>query len=132
MKTSLFLALVLALALPHHVRAEAVTGKAAAGRMPASADDAAQRAAYAAAIRAKIAEQWAIGDSVLPGQRCRVAIVQLPGGAVASVKADTDCEFDAAGRAALERAVLRAQPLPYKGFEPVFDRALRIEFSVPR
>jgi len=90
------------------------------------------RARYAAATRDAIIAQWSITPSMPSGARCRVAIRQLPGGAVVSVQADEACQFDAAGRAGLERAVLRAQPLPYRGFEPVFDRALNIEFTAPR
>ena len=131
MKMTSVLVTLAVLALP---QAEAAT--AAHRASTASPDNAtgadALRARYAAAIRDAIIAQWSIAPSVPSGARCRVAIRQLPGGAVLSVQADDACQFDAAGRAGLERAVLRAQPLPYRGFEPVFDRALNIEFTAPR
>lgn len=89
------------------------------------------RTAYAVAIRDRIIASWLPPASMASGQHCRVAITQLPGGTIVSVKLDAACQFDAAGKAALERAVLRAQPLPYKGFEAVFDRSLNIGFTSP-
>jgi len=89
------------------------------------------RTAYAVAIRDRILASWLPPPSVTSGQHCRVSITQLPGGTIVSVKVDAACQFDAAGKAALERAVLRAQPLPYKGFEAVFDRSLNIGFTAP-
>jgi hypothetical protein len=38
---------------------------------------------------------------------------------------------DAQESVATSAAVLRAQPLPYKGFEAVFDRSLNIGFTAP-
>ncbi len=89
------------------------------------------RTAYAMAIRDRIIASWLPPPSMTSGQHCRVSITQLPGGTIVSVKVDAACQFDAAGKAALERAVLRAQPLPYKGFEAVFDRSLNIGFTAP-
>ena len=37
--------------------------------------------------------------------------------------------MDAAGQDSVERAVLKAQPLPYRGFEPVFARELILNFE---
>ncbi|MET0129167.1 MAG: TonB C-terminal domain-containing protein [Stenotrophomonas chelatiphaga] len=117
--------------VPAQAEAAAVAHRAATASPDVTGADA-LRARYAAAIRDAIIAQWSIAPSVPSGARCRVAIRQLPGGAVVSVQADEACQFDAAGRAGLERAVLRAQPLPYRGFELVFDRALNIEFTAPR
>lgn len=113
------MALLLCLLLPTLVHAAPVPG-------PVS-----QRTAYAVAIRDRILASWLPPPSMTSGQHCRVSITQLPGGAIMSVKLDAACQFDAAGKAALERAVLRAQPLPYKGFEAVFDRSLTIGFTAP-
>lgn len=140
MKPTSLLVTLVALALPLLSRAgtapagadAAAAGRPAASRLVAPADDQALRARYAAAIRDAIIAQWSIGASMPSGARCRLAIRQLPGGAVGSVQADPDCEFDAAGRAGLERAVMRAQPLPYRGFERVFERSLNLQFTAPR
>jgi colicin import membrane protein len=45
-----------------------------------------------------------------------------------SAKVDSSCPYDEAGRRSVENAVLRAQPLPYQGFESVFQRDLTFTF----
>ena len=52
----------------------------------------------------------------------------MPGGEVVFVQALPDCGFDDAGRRSIETAVLKAQPLPYRGYEPVFHRRLILVF----
>ncbi|MEO6364766.1 MAG: protein TolA, partial [Luteimonas sp.] len=37
--------------------------------------------------------------------------------------------YDAIGRRSVEAAVLKAQPLPYAGFEEVFNRTLILSFD---
>jgi colicin import membrane protein len=65
----------------------------------------------------------------LPKAPCEVHITQLPGGAVVSAVAADSCPYDTAGKISVENAVLRSQPLPYKGFEGVFQRNLTMTFS---
>ena len=86
-------------------------------------------AKYAAAIQQAVTAQWIRPDTVPLGQRCRVSIRQLPGGEVIDVQVQAGCPFDDAGRRSLEAAVLRAQPLPYRGFENVFQRNLTLNFE---
>ena len=86
-------------------------------------------AKYAAAIQQAVTAQWIRPDTVPLGQRCRVSIRQLPGGEVIDVQVQAGCPFDEAGRRSLEAAVLRAQPLPYRGFENVFQRNLTLNFE---
>lgn len=119
MLPSIAMALLLSLLLPALAHAAPLPGQVSL------------RTAYAVAIRDRILASWLPPPSMTSGQHCRVGITQLPGGTIVSVKLDAACQFDAAGKAALERAVLRAQPLPYKGFEAVFDRSLNIGFTAP-
>ncbi len=86
-------------------------------------------AKYAAAIQQAVVNQWIRPDTVPLGQRCRVRIRQLPGGEVIDVAVEPGCPYDEAGRRSLEAAVLRAQPLPYRGFESVFQRTLILNFE---
>lgn len=86
-------------------------------------------AKYAAAIQQAVLNQWVRPETVPLGQRCRVSIRQLPGGDVMSVEVQPGCPFDEAGRRSLENAVLRAKPLPYRGFESVFQRNLTLNFE---
>lgn len=89
-------------------------------------DDLALQTAYADAVRARILEHWLRPASVLPGQRCSARIVQFPTGHVIAVETQPDCQFDAAGRTSVEDAVLRAQPLPIKGYQSVYVRNLHV------
>jgi colicin import membrane protein len=86
-------------------------------------------AKYAAAIQQAVLNQWLRPDNVPLGQRCRVQIRQLPGGEVIDVQVQPGCPYDEAGKRSLEAAILRAQPLPYRGFESVFQRTLNFNFE---
>ena len=55
-------------------------------------------------------------------------IRQIPGGTVIDAQVDPSCPYDEAGRRSVEAAVLKAQPLPYQGFESVFNRTLILNF----
>ena len=84
---------------------------------------------YAAAIQKAVLDQWIRPDSVPRGQRCRITIRQLPGGDVVDVEVSPSCPYDEAGKRSVEAAVRRAQPLPYRGFESVFNRTLNFNFE---
>lgn len=84
-------------------------------------------AQYQAAIQNAVTQNWLRPDN-MPNTACVVHIVQLPGGDVMSAKVDSGCPYDEAGKRSIENAVLRAQPLPYKGFEKVFQRNLDFTF----
>ena len=86
-------------------------------------------ARYAAALTDAIQRNWTRPDSVPIGQRCVINIRQIPGGQVISARVDPSCPYDELGRRSIEAAVLKAQPLPYAGFEPVFNRNLRLNFE---
>ena len=91
--------------------------------------DSALAARYAAALTDAIQRNWTRPDSVPLGQRCVINIRQIPGGQVISAKVDPSCPYDEPGRRSIEAAVLKAQPLPYAGFESVFNRNLRLNFE---
>ena len=93
--------------------------------------DAALLAQYTAAIQQTVERSWTRPDSVPPGTPCKVAIVQIPGGEVISAEVAAGCPYDEVGRRSVEAAVLRAQPLPYAGFESVFRRELVFTFRAP-
>jgi colicin import membrane protein len=86
-------------------------------------------AKYIAAIQQQVSGQWTRPESVPLGTRCRVVIKQLPGGNVLSAEVQPGCAMDQAGQDSLERAVLKSQPLPYRGFESVFNRTLIFNFT---
>ena len=86
-------------------------------------------ARYAVALQEAILRNWTRPDTVPLGQRCRITIRQLPGGEVIDAKVAPSCPYDELGRRSVEAAVLKAQPLPYAGFEAVFSRTLLLNFE---
>lgn len=91
--------------------------------------DAGLSARYAAALQEAILRNWTRPDSVPLGQRCRILIRQIPPGEVISAEVDPSCPYDEQGRRSVEAAVLKAQPLPYAGYESVFQRNLTLNFQ---
>jgi colicin import membrane protein len=85
--------------------------------------------AYRQALIDAIRRNWVRPDNVLPSQRCRIVIRQLPGGEVIEAQVDSSCPYDELGRRSVEAAVLKAQPLPYAGFERAFQRTLILNFQ---
>ena len=86
------------------------------------------KARYAAALQAAILAKWTRPDTVPLGATCRLSIRQLPGGQVMGVEVSSPCAYDEQGRRSIEAAVLKAQPLPYAGFEAVFSRNVNLNF----
>src|SRR5690606_32643897 len=86
-------------------------------------------ARYIAALNAAIVQNWTRPETVPLGQRCKIVIRQVPGGTVIDADVDPSCPYDDLGRRSIEAAVLKAQPLPYAGFEPVFARTLILNFQ---
>lgn len=87
------------------------------------------RARYAAAMKQVAHANW--NRTLAPeGVPCRVNFVQIPGGEVIDVQF-INCPYDAAGRDSVVRA-LQKSPMPYAGFEPVFERKPTITFCYPQ
>lgn len=107
--------------------AEAATEADSAATGSGGADDG-LRARYAAALQAAILAKWTRPDSVPIGAGCRLRIRQLPGGTVMGAEVSSPCDYDEQGRRSIEAAVLKAQPLPYAGFEAVFQRDVVLNF----
>jgi colicin import membrane protein len=113
------------------VRAKQASDAAASAPPPPGNNgvDAGLQARYAAAIQEAVLRNWTRPENVPQGQRCRIYITQLPGGDVMSAKVDPSCPYDELGRRSVEAAVLKAKPLPYAGFESVFQRKLILNFE---
>lgn len=94
----------------------------------ADGNDESLRAKYAEALRAAITSKWTRPESIPNGALCRLQIRQIPGGRVLEVQVIEPCSYDEQGRRSIEAAVLKAQPLPYAGFERVFERDLKLNF----
>lgn len=85
-------------------------------------------ARYALAMHQTAQANW---NRALAPERvaCKVRFTQIPGGDVINVQF-LSCGFDAQGRESVERA-LRRSPMPYAGFEPVFQRQIDLTFCYP-
>jgi colicin import membrane protein len=84
---------------------------------------------YLEAIRSVVRQNWH-PVSVPERVHCHVTFKQLPGGEVFGDVTFGDCPFDATARASVEDALKRT-PLPYAGFEPVFQREGTIDMCNP-
>lgn len=91
--------------------------------------DASLEAEYYAAIQSAVTNAWLRPDSTPPGVRCTLEITQIVGGDVIQAVVVNPCNADAPTRASLEQAPRRASPLPYTGYESVFKRKIRFEFT---
>ena len=89
-------------------------------------DDLAAR--YAAAIQSAVTNNWNRPDSASPGLRCTIVITQIPGGELLNVAVASPCNADQVTRNSIESAVRKAAPLPYQGYEKVFQRSIRFNF----
>ncbi len=86
---------------------------------------------YQLAIQQAVERNWLRPETIRPGVACKIRIRQIVGGEVIAVSVDPSCPFDELGRRSVEAAVLKAQPLPYSGFESVFRPDLLFTFRAP-
>jgi colicin import membrane protein len=112
-------------------RAQQASAQAATGNPPPGNEgiDAGLNARYAAAIQEAILRNWTRPENVPLGQKCVIHITQVRGGTVIKAEVAPSCPFDELGRRSVEAAVLKAQPLPYAGFEAVFNRTVNLSFT---
>lgn len=83
---------------------------------------------YQLAIQQAVTQNWLRPDSAPSGIHCSLRIVQIPGGEVIQVSVTSPCNADDLTRRSIEAAVLKANPLPYRGYEGVFQRDIRFNF----
>lgn len=108
----------------------ATTAPASPPHPPAgnNAKSAALSAAYLKAIRDVVVMNWHTAN-VPKNVYCKVQFTQLPGGEVLDVNF-VDCPLDPASRETVLDALKRT-PLPYAGFESVFQRQGTIKLCYP-
>jgi colicin import membrane protein len=83
---------------------------------------------YEAAIRSFVTQNWLRPPTAQPGLRCKLRILQIPGGEVISAGIRGNCNGDEATRRSIVAAVERGGSLPYRGFEEVFAREIEFIF----
>ncbi len=85
---------------------------------------------WVGAIQALVTQNWRRPPSARRGVVCMVRVDQLPGGDVVSAVVLPGCRADEITRRSIIDAVMRSEPLPYRGFESVFRRQLTFEFLI--
>lgn len=101
---------------------DAAAAAAQKGRVPEKSDK------YTAAVRALVTQNWLRPPTAKAGLRCTLKIAQIPGGEVISAAISGSCNGDEATRRSIIDAIERASPLPYRGFEDVFEREIDFIF----
>ncbi len=84
---------------------------------------------YRLALQQHIDRNWLRPDNLQPGLRCFVEVTQLRGGQVSGVDF-ARCLTDPITQRSIEAALMR-EPLPYAGYESVYQRKLVIPFCYP-
>ena len=87
-----------------------------------------ETAKYLSAINATARANWNTVQ-IPPQTRCQVEFTQIRGGEVIDV-AFRACALDGQGRESIERALYKT-PMPYAGFESVFQRKVSLTFCYP-
>lgn len=74
------------------------------------------------AVQSAVYQQWSQPASTQQDMQCSVKVRQIPGGAVVNVSIASPCNASEIVKKSIVDAIMKAEPLPYKGFEKVFDR----------
>jgi colicin import membrane protein len=83
---------------------------------------------YAGLIQEVVTQNWRRPANTPTGIRCVLRVRQIPGGEVIGVTIGSPCNADPLIQQSIIDAVERASPLPYMGFESVFQPALNFNF----
>jgi colicin import membrane protein len=86
-------------------------------------------AEYSSAIIKVVTDNWNRPDTTPTGVRCAITITQIPGGTVINTAIGSPCNADMVTQNSIKQAVTKAQPLPYKGYESVFQRNITFIFK---
>jgi colicin import membrane protein len=87
------------------------------------------RGEYYGLIRQLVTQNWRRPLNTPPGVRCVLRVRQIPGGDVIGASIGSPCIADPMIQQSIIEAVERASPLPYEGFESVFQSAIELEFQ---
>jgi colicin import membrane protein len=83
---------------------------------------------WVAVVYSMVSANWQRPPTAEKGLRCMVQVHQAPGGSVLDASVLPGCNGDDATRRSIVNAVLRSDPLPYKGYEKIFKRQFKFEF----
>ena len=86
-------------------------------------------ARYQLAVISKVEKQWNKPASANKNLLCYVKVRQIPGGGVIDATIASPCNANAIVKKSIVAAIIKADPLPYKGFEKVFARTSTFIFQ---
>ena len=86
-------------------------------------------ALYQLAVISSVERQWNKPASANKNLICYVKVRQLPGGGVMDATIASPCNANSIVKNSIIAAIKKADPLPYKGFESVFDRTATFIFQ---
>jgi colicin import membrane protein len=86
-------------------------------------------ARYQLAVISKVEKQWNKPASANKNLLCHVKVRQIPGGGVIDATISSPCNANAIVKKSIIAAIIKADPLPFKGFEKVFARTSTFIFQ---
>lgn len=86
-------------------------------------------ARYQLAVISAVERQWNKPSTANKNLLCHVKVKQIPGGGVIDATISSPCNANSIVRKSIVAAIKKADPLPYKGFESVFDRSSTFIFQ---
>lgn len=108
---------------------QSTTGsKSSVGKGSASGSSTGNQKRWLDAVSKAIERQWIRPDGIPKDQACPIRIRIIPGGEVISASVQPSCPYSAAAKASVQDAVMRASPLPFKGFENDYARDFTVNF----
>lgn len=84
---------------------------------------------YVVAINDHVVKSWKRPPTTKVGMNCTVKVFQIPGGEVVNTEVVSPCNADQATRRSIKNAVTYSGPLPYTGYENVFEREIILNFN---
>lgn len=102
--------------------------KSSVGKGDASGSTSGNQKRWLDAVAKAIERQWLRPDGIPKDQACPIRIRIIPGGEVISASVQPACPYSAAAKQSVHDAVMKASPLPFKGFENDYARDFTVNF----
>ncbi|QIK80308.1 hypothetical protein G7069_01045 [Lysobacter sp. HDW10] len=102
--------------------------KSSVGKGEASGNSTGNQKRWLDAVAKAIERQWIRPDGIPNDQACPIRIRIIPGGEVISANVQSSCPYSASAKQSVQDAVMKASPLPFKGFENDYARDFTVNF----
>lgn len=110
----------------------AAGGQSSVGKGAASGSTSGDQKRWLDAVAKAIEREWLRPDGIPKDQACPIRIRIIPGGEVISAAVQSSCPYSAAAKQSVHDAVMKASPLPFKGFENDYARDFTVNFYPSR